>query len=442
MKIAGLFVSKKTEMYVRQLYPGSEADKRIRLLGCRKARMFFAVSAFSVLAFIPVFVREHAILSKPVTSLDRNPYGQGTRNVTLKVVSEDGYEDEVKVDVNERKYTDKELLKFSEKLDGHLWKYICGRNTVPENVTNDLELPERFDGYPFDITWKSDKPLILSGKGVINTGRLSGDDPEDKGITVQLRATLKYWDYTEDKYLCVVVHKRSISLQEGQSESINGSIKESDERSETESIQDLPETANGRRLIFYPSEINRGWIILFLGPATAFLLIRSKDEKIKTEAENRRNQIEADHPVILNQYMLYFTAGMNPRAIWNCMCKKYEESLKEDGAGRRYAYEEMLAARNRMDEGCSELAAYDEFAGRCDNIRFRSFIGFVKQAVVKGNEGLGELLSEEAGKALRERNNRVRTQASEAETKLLLPMFMMLIVVLAIVMIPAFMELN
>ena len=95
-----------------------------------------------------------------------------------------------------------------------------------------------------------------------------------------------------------------------------------------------------------------------------------------------------------------------------------------------------------MEEGRGELATYDEFAARCGSVRFRTFISFVKQAVVKGNDGLDRLLYDEIDKARRENINRVKTEASEASTRLLLPMFMMLIVVLVTVMVPAYMELG
>ena len=49
---------------------------------------------------------------------------------------------------------------------------------------------------------------------------------------------------------------------------------------------------------------------------------------------------------------------------------------------------------------------------------------------------------EEMEKAREEKNNMIKTAAAEAETKLLLPMFMMLAVVIAIVMIPALIGLN
>ena len=203
----------------------------------------------------------------------------------------------------------------------------------------------------------------------------------------------------------------------------------------------LPEYAGGRNIAFYDSSPNRGWMIVLIGSAATVLIVTAKDRKIKDLCDRRRKQMERDYSGILNQYMLYYTAGMNPRAIWYAMCQRYEEGLETSSENRRYAYEEMIIARNRMDEGCREIDAYEEFAKRCDG-KYRAFICSVKQAAVKGNDGLKEILMEEVGKALREKNNQVKIEASEAETKLLLPMFMMLMVVLAVVMIPALIGLN
>lgn len=185
----------------------------------------------------------------------------------------------------------------------------------------------------------------------------------------------------------------------------------------------------------------RGWEVMFTCIASGALLMYEKDKKVRGQAEKRKRQMEADHPKILNQYMLYYLAGMNPRTIWYSICKRYEERVAGLPQSRRYAYDEMIRARNMMEEGYSEIAAYDSFAERCD-ISYRSFAGFVKQTAVKGNAGLEVILYNEIDKAQRERNNRVRMQASEAETKLLIPMFMMLVVVLAVVLIPAFIGLN
>ena len=442
MSISKLFVTKRNSQHIRQLYPGAESDRRIRILGKEKACIFCGIMIAVIMIAVPVFVADHNRLTSPVDTLYRNEYGGGSKTVSLRAHTGDGYEERIKIDVEEREYTKAELDEFSRELDDVLFTAILGKNDDPGNVMYDLDLKTHLEGYPFEIAWKSDRPLILSGKGVINTERLSEEDPEDEGVNTLLCATLSYEKHTEDKYAYIVLHRKKASSGEKLSESIRDSVKERDDRSKTESIQELPKSVAGTALYFYEDSVNRGWAVLFFGTVTAFLLMAVCDRKLKEMSDKRREQMDRDHPGILNQYILYYMAGMNPRSIWISMCKRYEESLDRAGKNRRYAYEEMLTAKKRMEEGCSELAAYDEFSARCDNARYRSFISFVKQAVVKGNEGLYDILYEEMEKAQREKNNRIKKEASEAETKLLLPMFMMLAVVLAIVMIPAFIGLN
>ena len=441
MRIYELFVPKKTEKYIRQLCDAKEAQNRIRSLGNKKAARFLIVILASLVISVPLFVSDMIRTTQPVTSLDRNEPGKGSRTVPLHVAASSGYEEDITVDVDEREYTDEEIAKMSAKLDTVLWEEILGDNTDPENVEYDLKLPLRLKGYPFDITWKSSDPFVLGSNGRINSEALKKKDEYDKGIKIQLCATLKYKDHTEDKYSYIIVRKESGPAGDRRADMIERAVAECSNATGLENFQALPKEAGGEHITFYDRSSGRGWMVILLGIVMAFLIMASKDEKIKKEAYDRKRQIEHDHPEILNRYMLYYMAGMNPRAIWYEICSRYEQG-GIDQNGRRYAFEEMVKARNRMEEGCGELAAYDGFAERCDDIRFRTFISFVKQAVVTGGDGLCTVLYEEMDKAYRDKMGQIKVSASEAETKLLLPMFMMLAVVLVIVMVPAFMGLN
>ena len=323
-----------------------------------------------------------------------------------------------------------------------MWDEILGENESATYVTFNLNLTDQIEGFPFDITWKTDKPQILGGSGVIDKEKLREADPGNEGIQVQLCATCRYKEYSEDKMAYVELHSVPQNTRDEIKEAIDRSIMHSDTESQNEHDQKLPEYAGNNTLRFYRSVVNRGWAVLFAGMLSAFLIMAYYDRKIKDRAELRRKEIEEDYPNILSQYALYHTAGMNPRAIWYNICNRYEENLDGAGKRRRYAYEEMITTKKMMEEGCGELYAYDEFARRTQSIRYRSFVNLVKQSVVKGSRDLDSILEEELGKAQKDKNNMVRIRASEAETKLLLPMFMMLIAVIAIVMIPAFIGLN
>ena len=62
----------------------------------------------------------------------------------------------------------------------------------------------------------------------------------------------------------------------------------------------------------------------------------------------------------------------------------------------------------------------------------------LEQNVVRGNEKLRAMLKEECLQALEDRKARARKAGEQAGTKMLFPMMLMLIVVMAVIMVPAF----
>ena len=91
-----------------------------------------------------------------------------------------------------------------------------------------------------------------------------------------------------------------------------------------------------------------------------------------------------------------------------------------------------------MSEGKGEISAYEDFAVRCNLPKYRKFISLIEQTLAKGKSDIGILLQKEAQDAFEERKAIAKTAGEKAGTKLLLPMFMMLFIVLMMIMIPAF----
>ena len=151
----------------------------------------------------------------------------------------------------------------------------------------------------------------------------------------------------------------------------------------------------------------------------------------------KKEQMRRDYPEILNKFALYHTAGMNPRSIWNLLSSSYARSNKKR---KRYIYEEMLITNRSMQEGQGELSAYDDFAARVALPEYKVFVNLLQQAVTKGRDDFDRVLYEEMDKAEKQESLKVRITGEEAGTKLLIPMFMMLMIVLVIVMVPAFMS--
>ena len=66
----------------------------------------------------------------------------------------------------------------------------------------------------------------------------------------------------------------------------------------------------------------------------------------------------------------------------------------------------------------------------------------LSQNLKKGTKGLAPLLKQEADNAFEERKSLAKRLGEEAGTRMLLPMFLMLAVVLVIIVVPAFFSIQ
>ena len=145
--------------------------------------------------------------------------------------------------------------------------------------------------------------------------------------------------------------------------------------------------------------------------------------------------MKIDYPQIINKFNLYIRAGMTIRRAWFCIAQDYER--KNQGKDKRKAYEEMISTMHQITGGISEGEAYENYGARCGVSVYRKFGTMLSQNLRKGSKGLTELLGREAEDAFEERKNLAKKLGEEAGTKLVIPLFLMLIIVFAIVIVPA-----
>ena len=114
-----------------------------------------------------------------------------------------------------------------------------------------------------------------------------------------------------------------------------------------------------------------------------------------------------------------------------------KKHLKEEPSGVYVPLHQMIC---EMENGMSEVRAYQEFAKRCDLQPYRKLVSLLISGQKIGNRNLMEKLEEEAERVFLERKNTARKLGEEASTKLLIPMMLMLMVVMGIVIVPAFLS--
>lgn len=208
-------------------------------------------------------------------------------------------------------------------------------------------------------------------------------------------------------------------------------------QSEEENIK-LPEIISGNRVKYLNPEIKRDYSVFYLSLLVLIIMPFLWKKKQKEQLCKREDELMLDYPELVQKIMLLLSAGLTVRGCFDRIRREYQRRLQEGGK-RRYVYEEVCYACQEMGNGGSEQEAIEEFGKRCRQISYLRLSSIINQNIRKGSEGLIRLLEMEAVEALQKRKETVKRLGETAGTKLLLPMVLMLGVVMAIIIIPAFM---
>ena len=141
-----------------------------------------------------------------------------------------------------------------------------------------------------------------------------------------------------------------------------------------------------------------------------------------------------DYPGLIMKFTLLVQAGLTARKAFQKIALDYG---KRENGKKREAYEEIRVACYEMDSGISEAEAYRRFGERCGQVKYKTLSTLLIQNLQKGSRYLADLLEKESVEAWEERKRKARVLGDTAATKLLFPMVLMLLVVMAVIMLPA-----
>lgn len=199
----------------------------------------------------------------------------------------------------------------------------------------------------------------------------------------------------------------------------------------------LPDAWEGKSLEWRKPADTSGALLAGLCFLAALALAAVQAQEGQRSLQKRREELLMDYPALIMKFTLLIQAGMTARRAFGKIALDYR---KRKGKKRRAAYEEILTVCNEMDSGVSEAEAYRRFGERCGQVKYRVFSTLLVQNLQKGSRQLSDTLEREAAEAWEERKRRARVLGEAAATKLLFPMVLMLLVVMAIIMIPAFLS--
>lgn len=428
-----LFDSKTKDMLSR-LYPGENAEQKYRKYKNQKIKAFFVFLILGIGTCISVYAssRIQGRLQEG-TRLQRSEWGEGNYEVILWAITEEGTE-EIIYEVQERKYTEKELDEKIEQLTEDLPEIIRGQNESLVCVRSRLYLPESMDGYPFAITWKSSDYGKVRTDGTVDVSKV-GEEGEEVLLTAQLFYEEQKWQ----RDFRLVLYPEQINQLQDSKGIVYMALKESDERSEQQGVWILPDKVGEQDVIWEEKIPARGIEFLLLGLTGAVMAVYAMDNDIKQKMKKRKKELAESYPEFISKLQLYIGAGLSVRNAFFRIGSEYK-GQKQDVGRKSFLYEEILLACHKLSNGVAEEDAYRDFAKRCDEIHYRKLAFLLISYGRQGNDNILKQLAKEGYVAWEEKRSEAKKRGEEAGTKLLFPMILMLVVVMFLILIPAYTE--
>ena len=336
----------------------------------------------------------------------------------------------IEIPVTKRTYSKDEAKEAIKKGLEEILLTLPGENSSLQNITTDLNLTNEISDLGLSVRWDFGESELIDILGNVHNENLK----ENRNIDIEV--SLSYETYEESYIIPITVCPKILSNDERLLKGLIDNIAIADKKSIQKDGYTLPDTYDGKSLIYHYGEAFNFNIIPIMGVIIAILLYLQEKEKERRSTEKRKRELMKDYPDIVSKLIVFIGAGLSVRQSWESIVIDYENECKENNE-RRYAYEEMVKALAKLKTGIYENTVYKDFGRSCGLRQYMKLASLLEQNRRNGLANLHSLLSMESQSAWDERINLARREGEELNTKLLLPLFMMLLIVMMIIIVPA-----
>jgi len=333
----------------------------------------------------------------------------------------------IEIPVSKRVYSNEEVKEAMKKGMDEILKILPGENTSLQNITTDLNPVSELSDLGLSLKWDFGDGDIIDIQGKVDNENLS------ESVDIDIGVTLSYESYEESYVIPARVMPKPLTADESLIKRFKDYISVADKKSAGESGFYLPESFEGKKLVYHLEDSMNFHLIWIMGIIVAILLYLREKNNDRQKLEKKKRELLKDYPDIVSKLIVFIGAGLSVRQSWEGIVKDYESENKE----KRYAYEEMAKSLARLKTGTQENVVYKEFGRSCLLRQYMKLASLLEQNRKSGISTLSTLLGMESQSAWEERLNLAKREGEELNTKLLLPLFMMLLIVMMMIIVPA-----
>ncbi len=354
----------------------------------------------------------------------RPDYGEGDINekVTVILNGEEKAQSTITIHIPEKEISKKEARHRVQEGMRYIREYL-----EKVKVKGNISLPTGWNEVTF--YYESLSPDLLS-----NNGSWIGEVQEKpQNIDLKVTAALAGQNLTE------TIQLKTVTVSELSAEErlliLANKVKEGAFLTENKLV--LPnETEMGEEIKWIEKEEPREVVWILLGVILLVFAFWRQDFEYKQLLKKREQYMRQAYPEFINELVILVGAGLSLAAAWRRIGQDYQNK-KEQVGEINPLYEEICRESKELDAGVSMREVVEEFSSRIRLKEARRFAVLLVQNMRRGDAFLVSRLRELNQEAWDMRKKMVREKAEEADTKLLLPLMLMLTVILIIVLSPA-----
>ena len=376
-------------------------------------------------SFLAIFL---LIKNRDVTSdadvLIREENGQ---KQSIKLVAESEYgEEDIEIELLSRTYSQEEIENMKESFLDELKLKVLSGNSSFEEIIDDLAFPESIEGYPFAVGYR------VRPRGIVDSsGAIINDIDEETPIELEITYSLE--DFEEKETIEGIILPQTKSEEEEFAKKLKKYLDNENENNRTSKTLILPTQINGVNIKWSKKKSSKVPAIIVLTAVCAGFVF-FKDKILSGENEKkRREKIILEYPDFAVKYALLNEAGLTHRQIVDRLASEFDKKKKDSPI-----YEEIYKVSMDVKGGLPLTDALESMSKNCGVREITFFVGLINRNIKKGGRDMSAELRKAADESSSEKREKIRRKAETAGTRLLLPMVFLLIIVFALIMIPAF----
>lgn len=393
----------------------------------KQKKIILAAILISLLGIIAGIVYDSSLKNMEITKLKRPESYENAKAVNFGV-EVSGIDDEEQLkytgQIEAKKIAEDEIQNFLNKTLDQIEKSMFREGESGDRVLTGVNIPLSLQKNPINISFSTSESGVLLENGDINFDLVK----EKQLITVKLLAS--YEGREAERNIDITLFPKLMTEEERIRLAVKDEIDKLLAGGENEIIE-IPDEVEGHGVkVFIPKEEITGSIAGFTLLLIICLFV-GFNENNKKKIKDREEELKNGYTEFVGRFVILLGAGLSVSAVW----KKLEAGF----ASNKSLNEEIRLTLWETANGKTEREAYENFGRRIGGTQYAKFVSVITQSLKLGSGQLLARLEAELEAAMFERRNEAKVMGEMADTKLLMPMMLQLVLIMLIIMVPALM---